>query len=93
MIFILGVGSNVGIISTVITVICDRFTSFKRWTVVVVIVVVCYCFGLMYVTPGGQFLLNYIDFYGVTLVATVLGIFELITAGWIYGKFRCNCFI
>ncbi|XP_073811812.1 uncharacterized protein [Musca autumnalis] len=85
MMFILGVGSNVGVISSVVTVICDGFTSTKRWIVVIVMVVICYCFGLMYITPGGQFIMNYIDFYAVTLVAIVLGIFELIAASWIYG--------
>lgn len=88
MMFILGVGSNVGVISSVITVICDRFTSVKRWIIVVVMVVISFGFGLLYVTPGGQFILNYIDFYGVTFVAIVLGIFELISAGWIYGKLK-----
>uniref|UniRef100_A0A1I8PI57 Transporter n=1 Tax=Stomoxys calcitrans TaxID=35570 RepID=A0A1I8PI57_STOCA len=85
MLFILGVGTNAGVFSTVITVICDRFTTAKRWMVVLVTAVVCYCFGLMYVTPGGQFMLSYIDFYGVTFVAIVLAIFELISAAWIYG--------
>uniref|UniRef100_A0A1I8M2C5 Transporter n=1 Tax=Musca domestica TaxID=7370 RepID=A0A1I8M2C5_MUSDO len=85
MMFILGVGSNVGVISSVITVICDGFPAIKRWIVVCVMVVICYCFGLMYITPGGQFIMNYIDFYAVTLVAIVLGIFELIAASWIYG--------
>ncbi|XP_075167565.1 sodium-dependent nutrient amino acid transporter 1-like [Haematobia irritans] len=85
MLFILGVGTNAGVFSTVITVICDRFTTIKRWIVVVVMALICYCFGLMYITPGGQFMLNYIDFYAVTLVAIVLAIFELISAAWVYG--------
>uniref|UniRef100_A0A1I8QAK1 Transporter n=1 Tax=Stomoxys calcitrans TaxID=35570 RepID=A0A1I8QAK1_STOCA len=85
MLFILGVGTNAGVFSTVITVICDRFTTVKRWIILVVTASVCYGFGLMYVTPGGQFMLSYIDFYGVTFVAIVLAIFELISVAWVYG--------
>ncbi|XP_013107991.2 sodium-dependent nutrient amino acid transporter 1 isoform X1 [Stomoxys calcitrans] len=85
MLFILGIGSNVGIISTVITVISDQFPNIKRWIVVLASVLICYGLALLYVTPGGQFVLNYIDFYAVTLVVTVLGVFELLSASWIYG--------
>ncbi|XP_065369350.1 sodium-dependent nutrient amino acid transporter 1-like [Calliphora vicina] len=85
MMFILGVGSNVGVITSVITVVCELFPNIKRWHIVIGICIASYCFGLMYVTPGGQYMLNYIDFYGVTFVAIVLGILELISAGWVYG--------
>uniref|UniRef100_A0A1I8MJW7 Transporter n=1 Tax=Musca domestica TaxID=7370 RepID=A0A1I8MJW7_MUSDO len=85
MLFTLGVGTITGVFSTSITVICDRFVSAKRWIVVIVMATICYCFGLMYITPGGQFMLNYIDFYGVTFIAIVLAIVELISAAWIYG--------
>ena len=86
MMFILGIGTNVGIITSVITVFCELFPNTKRWRIVLAICIICYCFGIMYITPGGQYMLNYIDFYGVTFMAIVLGIFELISAGWVYGK-------
>ncbi|XP_061389747.1 sodium-dependent nutrient amino acid transporter 1-like, partial [Musca vetustissima] len=84
MLFTLGVGTITGVFSTSINVICDRFLSAKRWIVVIVMAIICYCVGLMYITPGGQFMLNFIDFYGVTFIAIVLAIVELITAAWIY---------
>lgn len=37
---------------------------------------------------GGQHILNLIDFYGVSFVALVLALPELITFGWIYGVER-----
>ncbi|XP_073845258.1 sodium-dependent nutrient amino acid transporter 1-like [Musca autumnalis] len=85
MLFTLGVGTITGVFSTSINVICDRFISAKRWIVVIVMAIICYCFGLMYITPGGQFMLNYIDFYGVTFIAIVLAIVELVSAAWVYG--------
>jgi len=39
-------------------------------------------------TPGGQFILNLVDFYGCTFIALVLAIAELLAVGWIYGVKR-----
>ncbi|XP_065369295.1 sodium-dependent nutrient amino acid transporter 1-like [Calliphora vicina] len=85
MLFVLGIGSNVGMASCVMTVIKDRFTHIKQWIIVVCIAVTFYCLGLLYITPGGQYILNLLDFYGASFVALVLAIFELIAVGWIYG--------
>lgn len=92
MLFVLGIGSNVGMASCVMTVIKDRFTKTKNWIIVVSIAVTCYCMGLVYVTPGGQYILNLLDFYGASFVALVLAIFELIAVGWIYGKIKMLTF-
>lgn len=86
MLFVLGIGSNVGMVNCIITVIKDRFTNIKNWMVVVSVAVICYCLGLLYITPGGQYVLNFLDFYGASFVALVLAIFELVAVGWIYGK-------
>ncbi|XP_013107994.2 sodium-dependent nutrient amino acid transporter 1 [Stomoxys calcitrans] len=88
MLFVLGIGSNVGMASCVMTVIKDRFTQTKHWVIVVSIALVCYLLGLMYITPGGQYVLNLLDFYGASFVALVLAIFELLAVGWIYGVKR-----
>lgn len=85
MLFVLGVGSNVGMASCVMTVVKDRFTKTKHWVIVLCIAVTGYLMGLLYVTPGGQYVLNLLDFYGASFVALVLAIFELIAMGWIYG--------
>ncbi|XP_037950720.1 sodium-dependent nutrient amino acid transporter 1 [Teleopsis dalmanni] len=91
MLFVLGVGSNVGMASCILTVLKDQFTKTKHWIFVVCIAVVCYGIGLIYITPGGQFLLNFLDFYGVSFIALVLAIFELVAVGWVYGVKRlCN---
>ncbi|XP_054740047.1 sodium-dependent nutrient amino acid transporter 1 [Anastrepha obliqua] len=85
MLFVLGIGSNVGMASCVMTVLKDKFTNTKHWILAVCIAVVCYGIGLIYITPGGQYLLNFMDFYGASFIALVLAIFELIAVGWIYG--------
>ena len=87
MLFVLGIGSNVGMASCVMTVIKDRFTKTKHWLIVACIAVIFYCLGLLYITPGGQYILNLLDFYGASFVALVLAIFELTAVGWIYGEY------
>lgn len=72
--------------SCIITSLKDYFTRTKQWIIVIIVAIICYLLGLLYVTPGGQYLLNMIDFYGVSFVALVLAIFELLAVGWIYGK-------
>lgn len=93
MLFVLGIGSNVGMASCVMTVIKDRFTKTKHWIIVACIAVTCYCVGLLYITPGGQYILNLLDFYGASFVALVLAIFELVAVGWIYGAFFLIIFV
>ncbi|ALC40460.1 CG1698 [Drosophila busckii] len=88
MLFVLGIGSNVGMVSCLTTVLKEQFTKIKQWHIVVTISIAGYLLGLIYITPGGQYLLTLLDFFGATFVALVLAIVELITIGWIYGVKR-----
>jgi len=86
MLFMLGVGSNVGMVSCIMTVIKDQFVNIKLWIIVVCLSLVGFLVGLIYITPGGQHIITLMDFHGVTFVSLVSAIFELIAVGWIYGK-------
>ncbi|XP_060654099.1 sodium-dependent nutrient amino acid transporter 1 [Drosophila nasuta] len=88
MLFVLGIGSNVGMVSCLTTVLKDEFVRIKQWRIVVFIAIIGYLLGLLYITPGGQFVLNLLDFFGATFVALVLAIFELLAIGWVYGVKR-----
>lgn len=88
MLFVLGIGSNIGMASCTITAIVDRFPKFKHSTIVISLGIVQFIIGCIYVTPGGQYILNLIDFFGASFVAFVLAIAELIAFGWIYGVNR-----
>ncbi|CAO1427900.1 unnamed protein product [Diamesa serratosioi] len=85
MLFMLGIGSNIAMMSCIMTVIRDRFKKVKNWQAAGVIAIIGIALGSIYVTPGGQFILNLVDFYGASFVVFVLGIAELVTFGWIYG--------
>lgn len=88
MLFVLGIGSNVGMVSVLTTVLKDQFVKIKQWHIVIFITIIGYSLGLLYITPGGQFVLNLLDFFGATFVALVLAIFELLAIGWVYGVKR-----
>ncbi|XP_055372891.1 sodium-dependent nutrient amino acid transporter 1 [Condylostylus longicornis] len=88
MLFVLGIGSNVGMASCIMTVIRDRFSNWSHWMVALGISIGGFAIGNIYLTPGGQYMLNLLDFYGASFVAFVLAIAELIAVGWIYGVKR-----
>lgn len=88
MLFVLGIGSIVGMSGSIITVIRDEFVHLKKRYVVCGTTLIGFLIGLIYITPGGQFLLNLVDFYGASFVAFFLAIAELVAVAWIYGTKR-----
>lgn len=88
MLFLFCIGSNMGMTSCITTVIRDKYPTVKCWKIVVVIVVFGSLVGCVYSTPGGQFIINLVDFYGASFVALVFAIVELMTVSWVYGVDR-----
>ncbi|XP_046589864.1 sodium-dependent nutrient amino acid transporter 1 [Neodiprion lecontei] len=85
MMFVLGIGSAQSLVGVIASVITDRFTSFKQMYVVGVISIIGFLLGLTYVTPGGQWILTLVDYYGGTFTAIIVGVTEVTTIFWIYG--------
>uniref|UniRef100_A0A2M4A894 Sodium-dependent nutrient amino acid transporter 1 n=1 Tax=Anopheles triannulatus TaxID=58253 RepID=A0A2M4A894_9DIPT len=88
MLFLLGIGTLIGIVTSVITAIHDQQPRFVRWKIVIAVAVVGFCVGLVYLTPGGLFVLDLFDYFGATLATLTLAGFELATFAWIYGVNR-----
>lgn len=88
MLLVLGIGSNIGMASSVINVVKDRFPQLPHWQLAMGASLIGFLCGLAYMTPGGQFVLNLVDFYGCTFIALVLAIAELLAVGWVYGVKR-----
>lgn len=51
MLFVLGIGSNIAMTSCSVTAIRDRFPNFKQWQCSLLIAVVSFLIGLIYITP------------------------------------------
>lgn len=88
MLFVLGIGSNIGMASCIMTVIRDRFPRIQCWKIVLCIALVGVTVGMIYTTPVGMSLMSFLDFYGASFVALILAIVEIITVTWIYGVDR-----
>lgn len=86
MLFVLGIGSTVGMGSCIIRVIKDRFVNTSNWSLALGLSVVGFSISIVYMCPGGQFILNLVDFYGVSFTALILAIGELLAVGWVYGE-------
>ncbi|XP_068632211.1 sodium-dependent nutrient amino acid transporter 1-like [Battus philenor] len=85
MMSVLGVGSAVALLSTINTVLLD---SFPRVPTIIMSAICCsagFLVGLVYVTPGGQYILEIVDYYGGTFLVLFCAIVEVIGVFWIYG--------
>lgn len=51
MLFVLGIGSNVGLATCLFTVLKDKFPTLKRWQIVIPLTMTEFLIGLMYTTP------------------------------------------
>ncbi|XP_011635872.1 sodium-dependent nutrient amino acid transporter 1-like [Pogonomyrmex barbatus] len=85
MMFVLGVGSLVGMTTGIITVINEQFPSLKTWQIVVPTCLFSFLIGTVYITPGGQFILTLVDYYGTSFVVFILASFEMAGVIWVYG--------
>ncbi|KAJ2946052.1 hypothetical protein O0L34_g4971 [Tuta absoluta] len=85
MMTVLGIGSSVALMQTLNTVMMDAFPKVK----VIVMGAICctmgFLIGLIYVTPGGQYVLTLVDHYGGTFLCLFTSIAEIIGVFWIYG--------
>ncbi|XP_031829644.1 sodium-dependent nutrient amino acid transporter 1 isoform X2 [Nomia melanderi] len=85
MMYVLGVGSAVALCGAVFSIVCDHFPKTPQWKLVLVVSIAGFAISLVYVTPGGQWFVTLVDYYGGTFVAIIVGVLELVTIFWIYG--------
>ncbi|XP_019761113.1 sodium-dependent nutrient amino acid transporter 1 [Dendroctonus ponderosae] len=85
MLFVLGVGSLVALQNCLNTVIKDAFPSIPSWVISVATASGMFLIGLMYVTPGGQYMLDLVDHFGGTFIIFVFAILEVLAIVFLYG--------
>ncbi|XP_076679950.1 sodium-dependent nutrient amino acid transporter 1 [Andrena cerasifolii] len=85
MMFVLGVGSIVGMVSGVVTALKEKLPNVTIWKIVVPVCLMGFAVSTVYVTPGGQFLLTLVDYYGTSFVVFILASFEITAVTWLYG--------
>ncbi|XP_053607702.1 sodium-dependent nutrient amino acid transporter 1-like isoform X2 [Plodia interpunctella] len=85
MMSVLGVGSAVALLSTINTVMMDSFPRIKTIYMSAICCTSGFLIGLVYVTPGGQYILEIVDYYGGTFLVLFTAISEIVGVFWIYG--------
>ena len=63
----------------------DFFPKSKYWKVAGICSLVGFLTGLIYITPGGQWMLNLVDQFGGTFLIFALVILEIVGITWVYG--------
>ncbi|CAH2106398.1 unnamed protein product [Euphydryas editha] len=85
MMLVLGIGSAVALLTAVNTILLDAFPRVPTTLMAAGSCIVGFSIGLIYVTPGGQYILELVDYYGGTFFVLSCGIAEIIGIFWIYG--------
>ncbi|XP_050306156.1 sodium-dependent nutrient amino acid transporter 1-like isoform X2 [Anthonomus grandis grandis] len=85
MLFILAIGSLAALQNCVNTVIKDSFPSLKTWMISAITASAMFFVGLIYVTPGGQYMLDLVDHFGGTFIIFVFAILEVYAVVYLYG--------
>ncbi|XP_055710093.1 sodium-dependent nutrient amino acid transporter 1-like isoform X2 [Phlebotomus papatasi] len=87
MLLTLGLGSVVALVSAVVTVLRDQFPKVPYWQMALYVSSCLFLVGLIYVTPGGQWMLDLVDHYGGTFLIFALAVIELTAIFWVYGLY------
>lgn len=85
MLFVLGIGTTVAFTGVITSVIKDQFPELREWTVAAGVSIAGFLCGIVYCTPGGQYILNLVDYFGGTFIIVFLASFEVIAISWVYG--------
>uniref|UniRef100_H2MIR5 Transporter n=1 Tax=Oryzias latipes TaxID=8090 RepID=H2MIR5_ORYLA len=94
MVLFLGLDSQFVCVESLATAITDLFPSRlrkpgAREILVLVIAVICFLFGLPFVTQGGVYLFTVVDYFGPSGTSLlVIACAETIVVAWIYGADR-----
>jgi len=83
MLITLGLGSATGLINTTINAFSDIF-GLSSSMAAALISVLGLAAGLVYTTPGGQAILELVDYYGGSMLILILAVVEITAFTWIY---------
>ncbi|KAM0724567.1 Sodium-dependent nutrient amino acid transporter 1 [Formica fusca] len=85
MLFVLGIGTTVAFCNVIVSIIKDQFPQLKQWKIAAGVAIFGFLVGIVYCTPGGQYILNLVDYFGGTFIIVFLASFEVIAISWVYG--------
>lgn len=89
----LGIDSAFSLVEAVNTVIGDKYHNLKRGTIAFWVCTVSFFLGIIFVTGAGLYFLDIVDHFVTNFGLVLVGIFESIAIGWIFGAENMRQFI
>lgn len=90
MLFVIGIGCVAGLQICLMTAIQDQIGQQGKLRLILVLAGTEFLIGLMYLTPGGQYLVNLVDFFCVSFLIYVMAIAQLVAFCWVYSIRRLS---
>lgn len=87
MMFVLGIGSQLGGIEAINTAIVDQWPHLRnnQWRVTAGTCITCFFFGLPMTCNGGVYLFTLLEWHTASWAILLIGIAEVVVLSWVYG--------
>ena len=85
MLMTLGLGTVIGYYSSIVGIFCDQFGNSNRRIITLLVLLLSFLSSLVYVTPGGQQILDLVDFINSEFIIPSIVILEIFVVSYIYG--------
>ena len=84
MLITLGMGSAMGYSTLIVEVTSSYLPNVRNSFISATLLFVCFLFSMVYITPGGQHILQLVDYFTSNFVVTLLAIAEVIAGKHTY---------
>eukprot|EP00088_Acartia_fossae_P026331 TRINITY_DN27144_c1_g1_i9.p1 TRINITY_DN27144_c1_g1~~TRINITY_DN27144_c1_g1_i9.p1 ORF type:complete len:677 (-),score=225.64 TRINITY_DN27144_c1_g1_i9:321-2351(-) len=88
MLITLGLGSAVGFVNVITTLLKDICPGLSKSTISGLVCLAGVAAGIVFTTPGGQPMLELVDYYGGSLLILAMAVCEVFVLAWVYGTNR-----
>jgi len=89
----LGIDSAFSLVESVNTVIADKAKKVSKQSIAFVVCGVAFLLGILFTTDAGLYFLDIVDHFITNFGLIIVGIFECIAIGWIYGANKLRKYI
>jgi len=93
MLLTLGIDSAFSLVEAVNTVVGDKYEKPNRGRISAAVCSIAFVLGIIFVTGAGLYFLDIIDHFVTSYGLILVGIFESIAIGWIYGAEKLRAYI
>ena len=89
----LGIDSAFSLVESVNTVIADKYDKISKSKISLIVCSIAFLLGIIFTTRAGLYFLDLIDHFVTNFGLVIVGIFQAIAIGWIYGADKLRIYI